>query len=384
MEKFEIIATTFYGLEETLAEELKEIGVKETSILNRAVRFHGDTELLYRANYLLRTAVKILKPIAVFRANNDNQLYNQIREIEWEKFLSVKKSFAVDAITNSRIFTHSQYAAYRVKDGIVDQFKAKHRLRPTIDPQKPDVQLNVHISDNLVIVSLDSSGEPLFRRNYRLEQVEAPINEVLASAILRICRWDKKTPLYDPMCGSGTFPIEAALTATNTPAGKFRKFNFQNWLDFDNVLFQKIQQETEEQIIPLETEIVGSDINRKAIEIATNNARRAGMRKLLRFEHTDFFETSRHEPTFVTLNPPYDHRFQMEKIEEFYEEIGSHLKHHYTNSRVCLISSNMEALKRFGLKPKQKFKLFNGPLECRLLIYDIFQGTLKEQKENNQ
>ncbi len=388
MERFEIIATTFYGLEEILAQEItEELKAEKISILNRAVRFQGDTEALYKANYLLRTAVKILKPIAAFRANNDEELYEQVKAIEWENYLTIKKSFAIDSVTKSRIFTHSQYSAYRTKDAIVDRFKKFEKIRPTVDTRNPDVRINLNINENLVILSLDSSGEPLFRRNYRLEQVEAPINEVLAAAILKISGWDKKTPLLDPMCGSGTFPIEAVLLATNTPPGKFRKFNFQTWLDYNESLFNKIKTDAELTIQPLQTQITGSDLNPKAIEISANNARRAGVRKMIRLEKADFFELSEKENLFVVMNPPYDQRIQIEKIEEFYEEIGSHLKHHFLNSNVCLITSNMEALKRFGLKPKQKFKLFNGPLECRLTTYEIYPGSTKKKHlrpKNNQ
>jgi putative N6-adenine-specific DNA methylase len=380
VETFDIIATTQFGLEDILASEIKQLGATDITILNRAVKFRGDNLMLYKSNYWLRTAIKVLKPIHAFRANNELQLYQGIKKMAWDRFLSVKKSFAVDSVTNSTIFTHSQYVALKVKDAIADQFRERVNLRPSVNTDNPDVRINVHINETMVIVSLDSSGVMLGKRNYRLDQVEAPISEILAAGIILMSGWDKKTDVVDPMCGSGTFPIEAAKIAANVAPGRNRKFGFETWLDFEPELFETVKQEAEKQIVPVEATIYGRDIDKKAINISISNARRAGVRDWIRFEGKDFFD-SEHAGTkaFVFMNPPYDERLQMEKIEAFYDEIGSQLKHHYDGCEAWIISSNFDAIKRFGLKPTRKIKLFNGPLECRLLQYEMYAGSKKDK-----
>ncbi|HPW65861.1 MAG TPA: THUMP domain-containing protein [Salinivirgaceae bacterium] len=380
MEKFDIIATTLYGLENVLAEELNAIGATDISVLNRAVKFRGNNHLLYKSNLWLRTAIKILKPIHAFRSNNERQLYSNIKQFKWENYLSIKKSFAVDSVVNSNIFTHSQYVALKVKDAIVDRFRDSTELRPSVDTENPDIRINIHISGTMVIVSLDSSGEMLGKRGYRTKQVEAPISEVLAAGIILLSGWDKKTDVIDPMCGSGTFPIEAAMIAANIAPGLNRKFNFETWLDFDKQLFDKIKKEAVEKQISSSAQIYGSDINKKAISISINNARRAGVRDIIKFENKDFFDSeNNNKPAFIFMNPPYDERLQIEKVEEFYDEIGSQLKHHYQNNEAWIISSNFEAIKRFGLKAEKKIKLFNGKLECRLLHYKMYEGSKKNK-----
>ncbi|MGI6478993.1 MAG: THUMP domain-containing class I SAM-dependent RNA methyltransferase [Salinivirgaceae bacterium] len=380
MEKFDIIATTLYGLENVLAEELNAIGATDISVLNRAVKFRGDNSLLYKSNLWLRTAIKILKPIHAFRANDERQLYSNIKRFGWENYLSIKKSFAVDSVVNSNIFTHSQYVALKTKDAIVDRFRDSTELRPSVDTENPDVRINIHISGTMVIVSLDSSGVMLGKRNYRTEQVEAPISEVLAAGIILLSGWDKKTNVIDPMCGSGTFPIEAAMIAANIAPGLNRKFNFETWLDFDKQLFDKIKKEAVEKQISSSAQIYGSDIDKKAISISINNARRAGVRDIIKFENKDFFDSeNNNKPAFVFMNPPYDERLQIEKVEEFYDEIGSQLKHHYQDNEAWIISSNFDAINHFGLKAEKKIKLFNGKLECRLLHYKMYEGSKKNK-----
>jgi putative N6-adenine-specific DNA methylase len=380
LEKFDIIATTLYGLENVLAEELNAIGATDISVLNRAVKFRGDNSLLYKSNLWLRTAIKILKPIHAFRANDERQLYSNIKRFGWENYLSIKKSFAVDSVVNSNIFTHSQYVALKTKDAIVDRFRDSTELRPSVDTENPDVRINIHISGTMVIVSLDSSGVMLGKRNYRTEQVEAPISEVLAAGIILLSGWDKKTNVIDPMCGSGTFPIEAAMIAANIAPGLNRKFNFETWLDFDKQLFDKIKKEAVEKQISSSAQIYGSDIDKKAISISINNARRAGVRDIIKFENKDFFDSeNNNKPAFVFMNPPYDERLQIEKVEEFYDEIGSQLKHHYQDNEAWIISSNFDAINHFGLKAEKKIKLFNGKLECRLLHYKMYEGSKKNK-----
>lgn len=382
METFDIIATTQFGLEEILATELRQLGASDVTILNRAVKFRGDNEMLYKSNLWLRTAIKVLKPIHAFRANNESQLYSGIKKIQWENYFTIKKSFAIDSVCHSTVFTHSQFVALKSKDAIADRFRERVNLRPSVNTENPDVRINIHVSETMVIVSLDSSGNMLGKRNYRIDQVEAPISEILAAGIILLSKWDKKTDVIDPMCGSGTFPIEAAMIAANMAPGRNRKFNFETWLDFDPELYSSIKEEAEKQIVPVDARIFARDIDKKAISITIANARRAGVRDLLRIEGQDFFESEHTEgKAFVFMNPPYDERLQMDKIETFYDEIGSQLKHHYEGCEAWIISSNFDAIKRFGLKPTQKIKLYNGPLECRLLQYEMYSGSKKEKSE---
>ncbi len=383
MEKFDIIATTLYGLEEVLAEELSALGATDINILNRAVKYRGNNQMLYNSNLWLRTAIKVLKPINAFRANNEKQLYSNIKQFEWENFISIKKSFSVDSVVNSTIFTHSQYVALKAKDAIADRFRDKLGLRPSVDTKNPDVRINIHVSESMVIVSLDSSGTMLGKRNYRTEQVEAPLSEVLAAGIILLSGWNNSTDFIDPMCGSGTFPIEAAMIASNIAPGLNRKFNFETWLDFDSNLFDKIKKEAVEKQETCNVKIYGGDIDNKAINISTNNARRAGVRNMIQFESKDFFESENsNKNAFVFMNPPYDERLQIEKVEDFYDEIGSQLKHKYQGNDAWIISSNFDAIKRFGLKPEKKIKLFNGNLECRLLHYKMYEGSKKNKNKH--
>ncbi|MDD2563850.1 MAG: class I SAM-dependent RNA methyltransferase [Salinivirgaceae bacterium] len=378
MKTFDIIATTLYGLEEILAQEIRQLGVADVTILNRAVKFQGNLETLYKANLLLRTAVKILKPIHAFRATNENQLYSGIKNMNWEEYLTIKKSFAIDAAVHSSFFTHSLYVALKSKDAIVDLYREKYKLRPSVNTENPDLRINVHISESMVIVSLDSSGSTLGKRNYRLEQGDAPINEILAAAIILTAEWDKKVDFIDPMCGSGTFSIEAALIAANIAPGRNRQFTFQTWLDYDAQLFERVKAEADDKIVPIKAKIRALDIDKKAINMAISNARRAGVREFITFEGKDFFETELpNGEGIVVINPPYDERLHVDKVEDFYDEIGSHLKHKYHGCEAWIISSNFDALKRFGLKPSKKIKLFNGSLECRLLKYELYEGSRK-------
>lgn len=381
VETFNIIATTLYGLEKTLDLELKALGVGETTILNRAVKYRGTNETLYKSNLWLRTAVKILKPIYAFKAQDTKQLYNHIKQFDWSNYLTIKKTFSVDSVVNSRRFTHSQYVSLKVKDAIADHFRDKSGLRPSVDTNTPDIKVHVHVNETTFIILLDSSGTTLGKRNYKTEQVEAPISETLAAGIILMSQWDKQTDFIDPMCGSGTFPIEAAMIAANIAPGLNRKFNFEKWLDFDKHLFDTIKNNAKKQIIECKAKIYGHDIDKKAINIAINNARRAGVRNIIRFEGKDFFESNHDKAAILFINPPYDVRLNIDRVEDFYDEIGSQLKHHFTNCQAWIISANFDAVKRFGLKAEKKIKLFNGNLESRLLHYIMYEGSLKTKND---
>ncbi len=373
---FEIVAKTQFGLEELLAAELRAIGATDIELLTRAVKYRGDKTILYKSNLLLRTALKVLVPFASFYAHHENQLYRRVRQIDWEDYLTPKQTFAIDATTNSEIFHHSKFTALKTKDAIVDQFRDKHGIRPSVDTDNPDLRLNIHVHDKLVTLSLDSSGGTLDRRGYRLSRTEAPMNEVLAAGILLLSGWDKESDLLDPMCGSGTFGIEAAMLAANIAPGKRRVFGFERWKDFDATLWQSIKAEAEAAERPIAAKIWSSDLDPEAIEISQKNARRAGVEDMIDFHLGDFLTSFPHFTRgTILLNPPYGERLQWEEdIIDFYKEIGNRLKHHYAGHTAWIISANAEALKFVGLRPSRKIKLFNGALECRLQKFEMFAG----------
>ncbi len=384
MQIFKIVATTLFGLEEVLAEEIRAIGGTEIEVLIRAVAFRGNQAILYKSNLLLRTAIKVLKPIDTFIANNEQQLYDNIKLIDWSQYFDCTKTFAIDGTTSGEIFTHSKFVALKSKDAIADQFREKFNQRPSIDVEDPDVRINIHIHHTTVAVSLDSSGSSLGKRNYRLEQTEAPISEILAAGMILLSGWNRQSDFIDAMCGSGTIPIEAALIAGNIPPGKNRFFGFETWCDFDYGLWNSIKTEAENKMIHSTARIFGKDIDPKAVNIAQANAKRAGVDAQISFEQCDFF-SSTHESGqgIVMMNPPYGERLQIEEIGTFYNEIGTRLKHFYMGCDAWIISSSYDALKHFGLKPSKKIRLFNGPLECRLMKYELYAGSKKTKDTND-
>ena len=375
-------AKTLFGLEEVLAEELKNIGAQDIELLRRAVSFRGDQEMMYKANYMLRTAVKVLKPIATFSVRNEIQLYKSIQDILWTDYLTIDHTFAVEATTNSEYFTHSKYAALKVKDAIVDQFRDIYGKRPDIDTRHPDLRINIHISDRQCTVSLDSSGTPLGKRGYRKRQTFAPLSEVLAAGMILLSKWDQKSNFLDPMCGSGTIPIEAALIAKNISPGFMRDFGFEKWNDFDEALWDKVRKEADSQEKAFEGKIQGFDIERSAVNIAKGNARIAGVDDLIFFRNTDFMDaTTEIEPGTIVMNPPYGERLKEEdEIIPFYQDIGSHLKHHYQGWDAWILSGNIRAIKFVGLKPSRRIHLFNGPMECKFHKFEMYRGSKKAVK----
>jgi putative N6-adenine-specific DNA methylase len=382
LETFEMIATTLYGLEEILAGELRALGAQEVEVLIRAVKFKGDKSMLYKSNLHLRTALKVLKPFAQFNLHDDFALYKRIKRIDWEQFMSVDGTLAIEATVNGEIFTHSQFVALKSKDAIVDQFREKYGRRPSVDLDNPDLRINIHIRDRACSVSLDSSGSSLGKRGYRQEQSLAPMSEVLAAGIIALSGWDKKRNLIDPMCGSGTLPIEAALIACNIAPGRLRTFGFQNWKDFDSVLWESLKKEADNQITEATCKIYGSDIENRSVDISKRNANIAGVEKLIEFKQKDFLRSDDHfNNGIVLMNPPYGERLkELEEIIPFYKEIGTQLKHHYEGCDAWILSGNIEALKFIGLRPTRKIRLFNGPIECKLQKYELFRGKKGEEK----
>ena len=378
-DNFYMLAKTIFGLEEILANELKDLGAQNVKIQNRAVSFKGDTGFMYKANLNLRTCLRVLKPIATFQAHNEKELYNNILKIDWEKYLDLKNTFATDATTNSEVFTHSKYASLLVKDGIADFFRKKYDERPNVDPKNPDITINLHIAKHTCTVSIDSSGESLHKRGYKSNTIIAPMNEVLAAGLILLSGWDKKSNFHDPMCGSGTILIEAALIAYNIPANIFReKFGFETWKDFDLELFEKIKDVSLDKEKDFQASITGGDNFQKAVRITRENIENALMFDSIKVKNEDFFDTKVFENSFVIFNPPYGERIEL-GINEFYEKVGDSLKNNYKNCTVWLISSDLENLKMIGLKPSKKIELMNGNLKCSFREFKIYEGSKKQK-----
>lgn len=378
-QEFELIAKTFMGLEPVLAQELTELGANNVQTGRRMVSFTGDKEMMYRANFQLHTAIKILKPIKHFKATTADEVYDEIKKIDWSQYLDLKKSFAVDSVVFSDEFRHSKFVSYKVKDAIVDQFREKTGQRPNISVSNPDIRLNMHIAEYNCTLSLDSSGESLHRRGYRQEAIEAPLNEVLAAGMILMTGWRGETDFIDPMCGSGTLPIEAALIARNIAPGVFRKeYAFEKWPDFDNELFDKIYND-ESNEREFEHHIYGYDTDISAVTKARLNVKAAGMLKDITIEQADFknFKQPAEKAIMIT-NPPYGERISTPDLLGTYRMIGETLKHQFKDNDAWVLSYREECFDQISLKPSIKIPLYNGSLECEFRKYQIFEGKLKE------
>ena len=377
-----MIAKTFQGLEEVLAQELTALGANDVQIGRRMVSFTGDKEMMYRANFALRTAIRVLKPIKHFEAKDADEVYEQVKAIPWEDYLDTNRSFAVDAVVYSEEFRHSMFVSYRVKDAIVDYFREKTGKRPNVRINKPDILLNIHIAQTTCTLSLDSSGESLHRRGYRQEAVEAPLNEVLAAGMLLLTGWHGECDLIDPMCGSGTIPVEAALIARNIAPGVFRQgYAFEKWPDFDADLFETIYND-DSQERPFNHKIYAYDNSPKAIAIAARNIKAAGVAKDITLKQQPFqqFEKPAQRAIIVT-NPPYGERISANDLLGLYAMIGERLKHEFTGNTAWILSYREECFEQIGLKPSTRIPLYNGALECEFRKYEIFEGRYREFRE---
>jgi putative N6-adenine-specific DNA methylase len=372
---------TFEGLETVLAQEVANLGLTNIQQGKRLVSCEGIHEDIYRLNLGLHTAVRVLVPVLTFPIENEDDYYNSLMKIDWEQFIDLESTFAIDAVISTDIFTHSKYVAYRMKDAIADWFSAKYTKRPNVDTDFPDVRFNVHIHKNIVSISLDSSGESLHKRGYRQEINEAPMNEVLAAGILRLAGYDGTQDLYDPMCGSGTFLIEGACIAANRPPCLFRPyFGFQQWKDFDEELFMDVKYDFVEAIKPIEHKIIGADITMQNVRKSEGNVKKAKFDDIIKVERKDFFrETPPEGNAICVLNPPYGERMELTDAKTFYEEMGDVFKRKYAGKKAFVITSNLDAFKFLGLRPNSKVTLFNGPLECRLHGYELYDGSTKEK-----
>lgn len=379
MQEFELIAKTFQGLENVLATELIDLGANNIKIGRRMVSFTGDQELMYRANFQLRTAIRVLKPLKHFQAKAADEVYDAVKQLDWSQYLTNEQTFAVDSVVFSTEFRHSKFVAYKVKDAIVDQFREKTGQRPNISITSPDIKINIHIAEYDCTISLDSSGESLHRRGYRQEQVEAPLNEVLAAGIIMMTGWKGECDFIDPMCGSGTLPIEAALIARGISPGVFRKeYAFEKWADFDKDLFERIYDDDSREK-DFEHHIYAYDINHNAVEIAQNNVKAAGLSKNITVSQADFknFEHPA-EKSIMVMNPPYGERISSPDLLGLYKMIGERLKHQFQENDAWILSYREECFDQIGLKPSLRVPLFNGSLECELRKYQTYSGKFSE------
>jgi putative N6-adenine-specific DNA methylase len=390
MEKeFRMTATTLFGLENVLAEELKKLGATEVKESVRSVSFKGDTGFLYKANIALRTAIRILKPIKVCKIYDEEDLYESIQKIKWENYLDTEGTFSIGAVVNSKNFTsNSHYIALKSKDAIADYFRHKYSKRPNVDLDHPDLKIHVHIQKEWCTISIDSSGDSLHKRGYRTATNIAPINEVLAAGMVLLSGYTGDENFIDPMCGSGTILIEAAMIANNIPANINRKhFAFENWKDYDDDLYFTIQDSLLKKIRSSHFKIMGFDKAPSAVQKAKANVISANLEEFIGVHHVNFFNSTKEVfgKTTIVFNPPYGERLNVE-TEEFYTKIGDTLKNNYSGSTAWLITSDVEALKHVGLRTSKRIALKNGDLNCKFVKYELYEGTrkIKESKEDSE
>ena len=379
-----VIIKTMEGLEPILKEELKSLGILDAEILRRAVECEVNTSQLYKCNYLLRTALRVLVPIDQFQCNNEDELYQAIRTIDWSKYITEKDTFAIDSVCSGELFTNSMYVTYKCKDAIVDQLSEEKNYRPNVDPRNPRIRINVHIRDNEVNVALDSSGQSLHMRNYKLRHSKAPLNEVLAAGIIFATGWRGEQDFQDPMCGSGTFITEALMIASNIPAGKYiERFGFQNWRDFQPEIWESVKASADAQITHPKVNIIGSDISRFAIRDAKKNIQKLPFKERIKLFERDFFKTHGSPNRCLVINPPYDLRVSIDDIEAFYQQMGDALKQYWQGSEAWIFTGNLDALKKIGLRPSKKMTLFNGGIEAKLCKFELYGGSKKTKYQNN-
>ena len=383
-DNFKMVAKTFYGFEQILAKELRFLGAQDVKTGNRMVSFVGDLGFMYKANLCLRTALKILKPIHTSKVEDEEALYQLFYNFNWGDYLDLDSKFIIDSVVSGQIFTHSQFASQKAKDGLVDQFRDRHNERPSVDTNRPDLRINLHIQEDFCTISLDSSGASLHHRGYRIATNIAPLNEVLAAGLIQLSGWKGNSDFLDPMCGSGTLVIEAAMFACNIPANINRKvFAFEKWTDWDADLFEKIQESQLKKVKNPLIQINGSDKAPSAIEKALINIENANLNDFIKIEKKDFFQLEKESSgsLHILTNPPYGERIEGD-INALYQGIGDTFKQSFPNTHAWIISSNMDAIKCVGLRPSRKIKLFNGKLESKLLYYPIYEGTKRIHKLN--
>lgn len=376
------IAKTFAGLEGVLAQELKAMGAANIEQTRRAVSFSGDKRTLYKANLTLRTALRILVPIKSFKVKTPDDVYAGVKSIEWDKYMSLSQTFLIEQTVYSDVVSNSRFAVYKAKDAIADYFSERYGKRPNVSVANPNIFVNLYIAGENCTVSLDSSGEPLYKRGYRVAQTQAPMNEVLAAGLVLLSGWDAKSNFMDPMCGSGTIAIEAALFALNIAPGIFRKhFAFEDWKDFDAELLDELYNDDSEER-EFKHKIYASDINRAVVEVARKNIAAASLTKYIELQTSDFMQlTPPPTPLCIITNPPYGERLKAD-IEKLYSDMGTTLKHNYRDTTCHIISSSQDGFNKIGLKPSSKVKLYNGEIECEFRSYRMFEGKMRDNVKN--
>jgi putative N6-adenine-specific DNA methylase len=382
---FKMIAKTIFGLEEILSVELQRLGARNIEVHNRAVSFTGDLGFLYKANLCLRTALRVLVPFKTFKVTDEKSLYTSIQSVNWEDYMDVTDTIAIDTVINSELFTHSQFLSQKTKDAIVDQFRAKYGERPSVDLERPTIRINLHVFNDVATLALDSSGESLHKRGYRDKTNLAPINEVLAAGLVLLTGWDKRSNFIDPMCGSGTILIEAALIANNIPPGYYREeYGFERWkkfMAFDEELWNVIFDAAINKITDHKQQILGGELSPNVAKKAKENIKLAKVEDVVSIRNCDMkdFEVPAGRGV-VVINPPYGERMVKDNIDELYKMMGDTFKKKFAGYDCWILSSNMEAFKHVGLRPTRKIALFNGQLECRFMKYEVYEGTKKIHK----
>ena len=382
MEQIKITIKTIYGAEEVLKEELNELGYSELTVLNRAVQLMGTWKDVYFLNLHLRCAMSILVEIKQFRIRDEKDLYKQCMKIDWTSYFSGDKTFAVKGAVQSNLFSHTQFPFLLVKDAIVDTFRDKYGDRPDVNLKSPQLVFDLYIRDANCTLSINTSGLPLFHRGYRIDTGEAPINEVTAAVLVRMSGWYRKSTFVDPFCGSGTLLIEAALLAANIPSLIERQhFAFKNLLNYQPEIWNEIQEAANFRCKGFDFQILGSDIDSESMLRTKRNLRGLPIGRFVEVSTASFDEVKKPAENGVLIcNPPYGERIGESKaVEEMYEALGDWFKNELKGFDCWVISSNQEALKRIGLKPDKKIKLYNGDLECSYRKFSIFDGFKKDQ-----
>ncbi len=380
-ETYPVVVKTLASLEEPLAKEVYEIGIRETKVLRRGISFKGTLADIYRTNMYCRTAIAVLREVGSFSFSDKEDFHEKMMEIEWSKYFGPEKTIVIYSVaTRSEVFTNTLFLSQLTKDAVADYFRAKTGIRPTVNKDDADIRLNIYVNENRCIVSLDSSGEPLFKRGYRKQAGGAPLNEVLAAGLIIHSGWDKKSPFVDPMCGGATFSIEAAMMARNIAPGSLRKvFSFMHWKDFDPELWGQIKKEAKDQETNNIPPIVAGDVASKSIDMSRKNILQAGFLGQIKLQKQDFFLSNPPAGSgVVILNPPYGERMRQDNLNEFYAKIGDTLKKQYPGYKAGIITSDVPAMKSIGLKPIARVPVFNGALECKFMVYEIFAGTHKD------
>jgi len=376
-----MVATTLPGLEEMLAAELLTLGAQRIEPGVRNVQFYGDTGFMYKANFGLRTAIRILKPIATFKVRNEKELYKKLYDLEWPEIIGEGQTIAVGAAVNSENFKNSHYIELLVKDAVVDRMRDDTGDRPNVDRENPDIKIHLHTNREVVSVSLDSSGGPLFKRGYKTEAVKAPLSEVLAAGLLMLAGWTGQSHFVDPMCGSGTILVEAAMMAMNIPPQIRRaSFSFMNWKDYDEALFNQIKEGLMKRVKEFDYTITGYDVHYGAIKAAKSNVRSAMLEDYVKIYQKDFFNSHKPDgPTTIVFNPPYGERLEL-STEDFYKKIGDTFKHSYPGTTAWMLTGDLAGLKKVGLRTSRRIAIKNTTYECKFVRYDMYEGTKKLHK----